>query len=420
MENAFFSEERKTPEALLTVWREADRRSQRTLERLQVAGEAEQILQEGGTRYVSQHRLTRVLDLQTSKGEGTPGALELADSYRAVEVAVEEAQDILKAQGIDLSGAGSKLEDAYLSGCFTPQSLADYWISVLEDKRLREQKQRERHERREREDEFIRAMAPAFAAGRGLAAPPRRADLRLIGNSAPDGSLACQDPEDVLEQIHEVLSGEPWLRHLIVRQEGWPNLLSSEDGLHWQEKCRSFPVSSRTDKARMAALADAYGPVVDWNSPWHIIRPRLLTVIKSKELDLLHRADVLAALDRARQVGKELVVFGHVAYQWVDGEWRLREVVRRDRNGRSPGATLWVQGPIVSRNYGRIIILPFIKSDGTENSGYTRNSPYEGEAPPRAEPKLIPFEVYARNGRDDTWVHSGDIVVPDSEMVALR
>ena len=419
MAMAFFSNGIRSPAAMLDAWREADRRWQKIQERMRAIDTVKRILEETGEAFVYESKLTKLLELQAAGCEETPRPDELVAGYRNLRAVVQEVRGMLEAEGFAAVPDSGRMEDTYLAGRITSESLADYWRAVLESERLQAQKEAERRERRRREDELIRSMASAFAADRGLTSP-RRADLELVGTSAPGGRWPSKNPKDVLDRIYEALVDQPWLRHLIVQEGEWPNLFVSDDGLRWQQDNRILPVAARYEIARVSSLADAYGPVVDWAKPWHVIRPKLLTYIKDKELDLLHRADVLAALGRAREMGKELVVFGNVAYQWIDGEWRLREVVRRDRSGRGQGATLWLTGPIVSRNYGRIIILPFIKSDGTEVNGYTRNSPYEGEAPPRAEPRVIPFEVYARNSRDDTWVHSGEVVVPHSETVALR
>ena len=419
LEQAFFAAGVRSPEAMLDVFAEEERRQRNAEEQALALATAKRTLEESGAECVTEAALTRLRELLAVGREQAVPPDELVARYRVLRAIVDEVRSILEADGFEAVPTPRTIEGAYFGGHTSTEALANHWRGILQSERLQAQKLAERRERREREAELIHSMAAVFAAKRGFTLPSR-SDLELIGTSAPDGRWPSKNPSDVLDQIHEALADQPWLRHIIIHEGKWPHLYISEDGLQWQQDQHTIPVESRYKIAEISSLSDAYGPVVDWDKPWHVLRPKLLNYIKDRELDLLHRADVRAALARAREAGKELVVFGHVAYQWVDGEWKLREIVRRDRSGLGRGATLWLAGPIISQNFGRIIILPFIKSDGTKVQGYTRNSAYEGEAPPRAEPRLIPFELYARNGRDDTWVHSGEIVVPDEQTIALR
>lgn len=115
-----------------------------------------------------------------------------------------------------------------------------------------------------------------------------------------------------------------------------------------------------------------------------------------------------------RAAGRTLVVIRQLAFLWDEeaGEWHLHDVERRD-SATASGCTLWAEGPIESTNYGRIIVLPYVKEDGTQVDGHIRNAPHEGPAEPRTEPKVIRFAVYDELGRDDTWDHYGNEIVPD-------
>ncbi|CHK89876.1 Uncharacterised protein [Salmonella enterica subsp. enterica serovar Typhi] len=61
----------------------------------------------------------------------------------------------------------------------------------------------------------------------------------------------------------------------------------------------------------------------------------------------------------------------------------------------SNGNTLWKEGTIISKNHGRIVVLPYTKENGEHVRGYTKNAPNDGNALPRHKNEYVelPFEV---------------------------
>jgi hypothetical protein len=59
------------------------------------------------------------------------------------------------------------------------------------------------------------------------------------------------------------------------------------------------------------------------------------------------------------------------------------------------GNTIWYKGTILSKNHGRIVVLPYIKENGERVQGHTKNGPHHGRATPRQpdEHVELPFEV---------------------------
>ncbi len=87
-------------------------------------------------------------------------------------------------------------------------------------------------------------------------------------------------------------------------------------------------------------------------------------------------------------------------YIEAHGSWRPSSPYERRciDHASQRGGRPWFDGPIVSRNYGCIIVPPFIKSDGTPVNGHTKNRPGEGPARPRTSDILI--EDPERHERD--------------------
>jgi hypothetical protein len=72
--------------------------------------------------------------------------------------------------------------------------------------------------------------------------------------------------------------------------------------------------------------------------------------------------------------------------------WLVKERAA-DGAGGDAGA-VWREGKIVSRNHGRIVVLPYTKENGENVNGHTKNSAHDGKAKPRHPDDVveIPFE----------------------------
>jgi hypothetical protein len=269
---------------------------------------------------------------------------------------------------------------------------------------LKERKEKERSERRAREDAFLRAKAAEKAAADAVV-PPVREALSLVGHAAS---------ESVLERMAVELCEKPYLRHVLMYESGYLRLYVSENRLAWKEWGQYETYERKRQIADRAVIADAFG--MNPKDDWRKVRGALLKMLKPSNLDMLHQKDVQAALEKARAAGRTLVVIRQLAFLWDEevGEWLLREVERCD-GATASKCTLWAEGPIESTNYGRIIVLPYLREDGTKVVGHTRNAAYQGRAEPRAETKIIRFAVYDELGRDDTWDHYGNEIVPDGD-----
>ena len=99
-------------------------------------------------------------------------------------------------------------------------------------------------------------------------------------------------------------------------------------------------------------------------------------------------------LAEALAAGSHAVVLDRFVF-WYEPEggigWTVKEIGAHD--SAQADAVEWAAGMIVSKNFGRIVVLPFIKDDGTRVAGHTRNAPGDGPAKPRrpGEAKEIAF-----------------------------
>lgn len=92
--------------------------------------------------------------------------------------------------------------------------------------------------------------------------------------------------------------------------------------------------------------------------------------------------------------GKRAVVWSSYVFWYEQGGigWQVKE-----RSGSADGENdeaIWFEGNIHSANFGRIVVLPYIKSSGERVRGHTKNAPHDGPAKPRplGEELILDFE----------------------------
>lgn len=72
--------------------------------------------------------------------------------------------------------------------------------------------------------------------------------------------------------------------------------------------------------------------------------------------------------------------------------WQVKQV---SETSSSKSYSIWKEGTIVSKNHGRLVILPYIKENKEFVKGHTKNAPNDGKAKPRHPEQYVelPFEV---------------------------
>jgi hypothetical protein len=90
----------------------------------------------------------------------------------------------------------------------------------------------------------------------------------------------------------------------------------------------------------------------------------------------------------------ERMVFDHLCfapYEWSTD--RITDASQRD-NSKTVLESRH-KGTILSKNHGRIVVLPYIKENGERVQGHTKNGPHDGRATPRHPDDHVelPFEA---------------------------
>lgn len=141
-------------------------------------------------------------------------------------------------------------------------------------------------------------------------------------------------------------------------------------------------------------IAAAYG--FDGTDHWGETKAKIRKLLLPRANELLQEASIKRILADALAKGRKVVVLsGFVFWFEEEGElgWIIKEANYTQVDKR--GNTLWIEGRIISKNHGRIVVLPYIKENREFVNGHTKNAPNDGKAKPRhSEDYLeLPFEI---------------------------
>jgi hypothetical protein len=129
---------------------------------------------------------------------------------------------------------------------------------------------------------------------------------------------------------------------------------------------------------------------------WGETKAKIRDLILPRANKLLQISSVQRMLDEALSWGQHVIVIGSFVFWYEQGKevgWTVKSL--SGDGGAKDGETLWKEGKIVSKNHGRIVVLPYIKENGELVQGHTKNSPKDGKALPRHPNYFLelPFEV---------------------------
>ena len=200
--------------------------------------------------------------------------------------------------------------------------------------------------------------------------------------------------EKFRQTLHAQLITMPYLTRVLVSEKNKQFILerSKENGRKWSQ-----PISAKkkaieyTCKATIAEGFDL-DPEVHWGKTKATIRDLLLP----KANKLLQLASVQRLLAEAKLKGQFVLVSnGYVFWYEEDGNigWTIKQT--DSALSENKGNTVWLEGKIESKNHGRLIILPYKKSNGDFVNGHTKNGPHDGPAKPRHSSQYVslPFHV---------------------------
>ncbi len=181
--------------------------------------------------------------------------------------------------------------------------------------------------------------------------------------------------ESFREPLFEILSTTPYISVAAICKFG--AFLTKVGDNEWAHIGKS--TSKNKTLCHRAKICEGFdlNPEEHWGKNKSIIRKKLLP----RANQLLQLTSVKKLLADALKRGQKVLVWGNHVFWYEEStlQWEIKMVNDRYDNLSSKN-TLWTEGTIISKNHGRLIVLPYIKSDGTKVSGHTKNAPYDTKA----------------------------------------
>ncbi|SOZ14445.1 conserved hypothetical protein [Cupriavidus taiwanensis] len=199
------------------------------------------------------------------------------------------------------------------------------------------------------------------------------------------------ESESFRSQLVSHLSEMPYLKVALVEGHPYRKILYRLGERRWSEP---YGVTSKNAKtAWRSKISNGYG--ISGTAHWGKTKAAIRAMLLPRANQLLQLASVQRLLAEARARGQHVLVCnGYVFWYEAEGEigWQVKQTATVSD---SDGETLWHEGTILSKNHGRLVILPYIKECGELVQGHTRNAPGDGPAKPRHPEQYVelPFEI---------------------------
>ncbi len=207
---------------------------------------------------------------------------------------------------------------------------------------------------------------------------PRIEDLKVPNWSA-----------DLLEELYQQLSDFP--KSSIVQIKMCRATLIKKGESDW-----SFSIQTNQTTAKYCyrdKIASGFG--LSGREHWGKTKSKIRTMLLPRANELLQLASVKRILADALAKGQRVVVAGGFVfwYESPDAGWIMKAVGGESES--SAGNSIWNEGTIISKNHGRIVVLPYIKENGDKVQGHTKNVAHDGKALPRHPDEYLelPFKV---------------------------
>lgn len=204
----------------------------------------------------------------------------------------------------------------------------------------------------------------------------------------PESVVVLDDNENLRLALVKVLKETPYIQLVRLTKYGITLLKDNGNWVHAKHTKKTAIYCYR----EIIARGFGYSGCAHWGKTKASIRSILLP----RANKLLQLASVKRILDEAKLRGLKVVVLGGFVF-WFESKnnvgWSVKELSESSSSDTS--RTLWLEGTILSKNHGRIVVLPYIKEDGSHVLGHTKNSPHDGRALPRHKDEYVelPFEM---------------------------
>ncbi|UAL43696.1 hypothetical protein K8B83_02045 [Shewanella inventionis] len=196
--------------------------------------------------------------------------------------------------------------------------------------------------------------------------------------------------ESILDSLMEILNETPYINFVRLKKYGIS--LLRDKGHDWSTRAKHTKQTAKYFYRERIAAAFGLNGAEHWGKTKSNIREILLP----RANQLLQLASVKRMLDEAEQQGKKVVVASGFVFWFEESGnvgWVVKEVSYSD--AEKSGNTLWKKGTILSKNHGRIVVLPYVKENGDLVQGHTKNAPHDGKAKPRHSKEYVelPYEI---------------------------
>ncbi|MDH0830635.1 hypothetical protein [Klebsiella michiganensis] len=206
----------------------------------------------------------------------------------------------------------------------------------------------------------------------------------------PEELILKPELESLREPLLDALNERPYLRFIYLPR--YQICLQLVENNTWD---RSNLISSRAAKiCYQERIARGFG--LSGGAHWGKTKSAIRSMLLPRANQLLQLASVKRMLDEAIRNGKRVLVFSNYVFWYEDKNqvgWSVKELSESEVTSR--GNTIWTKGTIISKNHGRIVVLPYTKENGEHVKGYTKNAPNDGKALPRHKDEYVelPFEI---------------------------
>jgi hypothetical protein len=195
--------------------------------------------------------------------------------------------------------------------------------------------------------------------------------------------------QNIRLELFQILSQTPYIK--LARINKYHVTLFRENNNHWIKVDHNARTAQYCYREKIAR-GFGYSGRVHWGKTKAAIRSILLP----RANQLLQLASVKRMLDEALLKGQKVLVSGGYVFWFEEKDqvgWTIKQVKNSDSD--KDNNALWLKGTILSKNHGRIVVLPYIKDNGEYVQGHTKNAPQDGKALPRHKKEYVelPFEI---------------------------
>ncbi|MHA2875347.1 hypothetical protein ACXZ7R_03225 [Vibrio campbellii] len=191
--------------------------------------------------------------------------------------------------------------------------------------------------------------------------------------------------EKLKQPLFDQLEITPYISIFACPRYGVLLLQNLENKSDWRQQTNL--TKKRLEQFYRARICEGFELSVEehWGKTKAEIRRQLLP----RANQLLHLASVKRLLAEALRNGHKVLVWGSYVFWYEESNLKWEVKLTKDTYDTSSSKTLWNEGTILSKNHGRLIILPYIKNDGKRISGHTKNAPNDFPALPRHKDEYV-------------------------------